>query len=143
MAGEGTRRTGRPRKAEARTRQVHLRLTEREHADLMAAAATAGTTVTDYVLANTIRDAGAFCPDAGMLRKAYFELNRQGTNLNQIAAALNRIAASAAVEDGGSARIFAELAERAERLIDENAGGIRLATRSILRTVAGTRGGRD
>ena len=73
-----------------RTVRKNFRLTPREADMLAKKARAAGTTESEYVRALIADPARIFAGDDDMLRVAYRELKRQGTNLNQIAWALNR-----------------------------------------------------
>ena len=137
MAGE--KKMGRPVGQNNKTKMVVIRLTEQEHADLMEAVGRANTTISGYVLSNTIRNPNAFCPDAALLRDAYLELRRQGVNLNQISSALNRIASCPSAADAQTAGAIARIAKEVESLVGENSEDIKAATKTILRVLAGTK----
>ena len=93
MEGRRVKRTGRPSKkeADALVGRIAFRVTEAERARIEDAAAAAGTSVSAYarslvLTARPPRPRPAARADQG---RALVELNRAGTNLNQIARALN------------------------------------------------------
>lgn len=67
----------------------NFRLTEKEAACLAKHAAKSGVTESDYVRVLIQDPAHVFITEASALRDIYRELKRQGTNLNQIAYAVN------------------------------------------------------
>ena len=86
------RKSGRPGKAdaEARSARIAFRVTEGERAQIEAAAAATGATVSDYARA-LVTTANPPRQRRGKLAAAALsEMNRVGVNLNQIAFVLNR-----------------------------------------------------
>lgn len=79
---EKKKRRGKPQDDARRTRncQVKLRLTEEESAELKSAAAAAGMSLADYVMAGVHQSRVIRIPGAAQIRT---ELIREGRNLNQ------------------------------------------------------------
>jgi hypothetical protein len=77
-----------------RRQRVLIRLDDREYAEVTAGANASGLTIASYVrqrvLSGPVRKVSRRAPvDAALLSKALGELNRVGSNLNQIARGLN------------------------------------------------------
>ena len=76
-----------------RNKRLDVRLTEDEYALIRARAEAGGYSISDYVAWRCIYMDGALpLPPRTEVRDLYLELVREGTNLNQIARACNRIA---------------------------------------------------
>jgi hypothetical protein len=86
------RKTGRPEKpeADARSARIAFRVTETERAQIEAAAAAVGVTVSDYARALVMTARPPRQPRGRAGAAVLSELNRAGVNLNQIARTLNR-----------------------------------------------------
>lgn len=88
------RRRGRRRVAEPKSAFVRLRCTERQHAELAERADRAGLSVAAYIMAMSLGEAtprGARRPpiERRLLAKLLGETGKIGSNINQIARALN------------------------------------------------------
>jgi|GEM_PF-4963303 len=105
--GEEQETKGAREYARRRTVRVNLRFTPAEKAWLKAHAEEAGLSLTEYVMARTVRgDALSGLSSLAVIEDIFDELRAQGRNLNQLAAALNRMAL--ATEGDASARDVAE-----------------------------------
>lgn len=101
---------------EKRTAQVHLRLTEREAALMRNRAQAAGLGLSAYVRSRALSgDEPAPAADARELRPVYAELRRCGSNVNQIARALNTY---------GAERVDAEAVSDAARALESAADAV-------------------
>lgn len=88
MPRKRTKRTG-----SKRARQLNVRVTDEEYELIRARADVAGRSVTDYVVWRCVyMDRAGQVPPKAEVARLYGELVKQGTNLNQIAHACNRIA---------------------------------------------------
>lgn len=85
-------KTGRPEKSEAdaRAARIAFRVTMTERAQIEAAAAASGVTVSDYARALVMTARPPRPPRDKTSAAILSELNRAGVNLNQIARILNR-----------------------------------------------------
>lgn len=108
-----------------RDAQVHLRLTDADAERMRARAAAAGMSLSAYIRRAALGD-GAPAPspaaDARELRPLYGELRRCGSNVNQIARALNTYGA----EGAGDAAVASALASL-ERACDAVTDAMRAA----------------
>lgn len=76
-----------------RSRQLNVRVTDEEYELIRTRADVAGRSVTDYVVWRCVyMDRASQLPPKAEVASLYGELVKQGTNLNQIAHACNRIA---------------------------------------------------
>lgn len=100
-----------------RTGRVEIRVTERERAALVARSRQSGMTVSAYVRAMATRphDTPVVEIDAAGLRKAYADLKHAGSNVNQIARALNTRGPGATPVKGIEAAL-ADIARAADTL---------------------------
>lgn len=106
----GNEKTKGPReRTPRRTVRVDLRVTPSTKAWLKAHAAEEGLSLTEYVMARTVRgEALSGLSSLAVIEDVYDELCAQGRNLNQLATALNRMAL--ATEGGASGHDVAEFA---------------------------------
>lgn len=76
---------------EPKTSHLNIRVTEAEHRAIASRARKSGLTLSAYVRRCALKDGAAAMPavDAGELRRAYAGLKHSGSNINQIARALN------------------------------------------------------
>lgn len=86
------RKTGRPELSEdeSRSARIAFRVTESERAQIEAAAAAVGVTVSDYARSLVMTSRPPRQSRGRVDDAALSELNRAGVNLNQIARSLNR-----------------------------------------------------
>lgn len=87
-------------RAQSQSEYVHMRVSAEAKAAIRAAAAEHGMTITDYAVWSMLHvEHPAFVMDEAEMRAVRIELARQGNNLNQIAHAMNSIAAKSAIGD--------------------------------------------
>lgn len=130
-----------PRKAEdnrARTERINLRVSPYEKETLKKYSDETNLSLTDYLLfcglyASELRNTGQsrFVGAREELRKVFVELRAQGRNLNQIAAAANRIASVSWRED-----VDAGLIDQLVRELREDNERTRAAINDAVRRVA-------
>lgn len=84
----------------AQSDYIHMRVSADAKAAIRKAAAEHGMTITDYAVWSMLHvEHSAYVIDEAELRMVRIELARQGNNLNQIAHALNAIAAKGSIGD--------------------------------------------
>ena len=84
---------------EKRTASIFVRVTPSEKKFIRDSAARAGMTESRFVVTRTVNAPIRFIGDPEFFRSFFTELNRQGTNLNQLAAQVNRLSAIGWRED--------------------------------------------
>ena len=115
-----------------RTKDFHLRFSEAERLRIRGRAKRAGKSMNEFIVASALSDDVTFVEacDRAALAGLHSELGRQGANLNQIAAKINRIASIAWRED-----VSGELVSRLVREVTEDNERTRACVNDALRAV--------
>lgn len=113
-------------------KQMLVRLSRADKLRIAGRARRAGKSMSEFVVRSALSDEVAFVEacDRAELARLYSELRRQGTNLNQIAAKINRIASVAWRED-----VSGELVSRLVREVTEDNEGTRACVNDAIRAV--------
>lgn len=136
----GLKSFGRPTKNDApRSARIEIRVTPEEKEALQKAAAGYGLSVADYIILKAIPSGPETAyPPLAELRSLGHELVRQGTNLNQISSALNRLVRAGWV-DGTTRDDLNKMAWTLDALVGELRPGIVSASDSVMALLDGAR----